>query len=77
MVYSNKLPRFFELLREAQEAANAVDSFDLYSEKEESRKEWNKLLEEQKTTVENLVKYIRANKEICPQIKTLADSHTL
>lgn len=55
------LPRFYELLREAQNASDEEDNFDLDSKNPESKKKWNELLKAQQEANEKLIMYIRAN----------------
>jgi len=56
-------PRFFELLRSAYLASEAVDSFDLRSDDPENVVEFNQLCLEQLTTARALVEHCKAHGE--------------
>lgn len=57
----NPLPRFFLLLREAEQAATSVDRFDLHSEDNESRKTYLGLLKDQVRACSALIRYCRTH----------------
>lgn len=69
----NLLPKFHELLREANEAVDAVDAFDVVSSNPESKKEWDRLLQEAFSAKERLISYIKEHsEELVPQLSKLA-----
>ena len=67
----NVLPRFHELLREAQSAEEAADLFDVHSEDKESAAEWKRLRERATEAKSELITYIRDNPDILPQLQSL------
>jgi len=52
---------FYRLVREAHDASEAVDQYDLHSESEESMKVWAELLVEQARASIDLVEFIEKN----------------
>ena len=67
----NLLPKFHELLGNAAMTCKAVDDFDLDSSSDESKTEWDRLRKEDIEAKSELISFIRANKQILPQILSL------
>jgi hypothetical protein len=67
----NLLPQFHELLREAFEADQAEDLFDVHSEDKESAAEWARLKAEAAKQKSKLITFIKENPEILPQVLSL------
>jgi hypothetical protein len=58
---TNVLPQYYYLLREAQEASQAVEDFDLHDDNPEELIEWNELLKVQNEANVTLTHYVKDN----------------
>ena len=64
----NLMPGFHELLREAHNAEEEYEMFDVHSENKESKAEWDRLRVEASKSKSKLIRYIRDNPSLLPQL---------
>ena len=63
MTHTTHVGEFDMMLREAVEASNAVDNYDLRSENPANVQKWNALLSTQQQAMLSVVKFVEENAE--------------